>query len=92
MSELNGHNPADMVAGDDPDEELTGDPAIFIRGEFIGGDPNHNRVREVSVTIPTKVGDTWTDYALAIEVAVREIGNLGYWPGNRPPKISIGNI
>ncbi len=88
MSELNGRHLWDTVAGD-PGESAgpVGEPAIFIRGEFTGSEPG--LVREISVTIPITVGDTWADYAVAIETTVREIGSLGYAPGNTSPDITV---
>lgn len=92
-SEPNGHTPmtlVDTVAGDDNGNETgPADPSIYIHGQFIGGDPDQTRVRDVSVTIPVRPGDTFSDYAVAIEAAVGEIGKLGYLPGYQAPHISM---
>ncbi len=91
MNELNGHDfssLADTVAGDDLADVAT-EPSIYIRGEFVGGDPDQTRMRDVSVTIPVRPHDTYADYAVAIETAVREIGHLGYLPGYKAPDVTV---
>jgi hypothetical protein len=102
MSDYNGHVPADMiepvphsepiaVAGETEELEYQPEPLqIYVHGTFIGGDPNGTRLRDVSVTIPVQPGDTFADYAVAIEAAVREIGHLGYLPGYQTQAIVTG--
>jgi hypothetical protein len=94
MGEFNGHNPVELVAGDDEDfPGQTPDPfashVIYIHAQFIGGNTEVPRVRDISVSIPVRAGDTFSDYAVAIEAAVRELGALGYQYGYQPPKISV---
>lgn len=88
-SELNGYTPVALVAGDDEEDTGPADPAIYVHGQFTGGPEHLPRVRDVSVSIPIRPHDTFSDYAVAIEAAVAEIGKLGYLPGYQAPRISM---
>lgn len=79
----------DEVAGDGADEGYPAEASIFCVGRFDGGPPDRAHLHEVSVSIPVRPDDTFADYAIAIEAAVREIGALGYNPGYRSPAIEV---
>ncbi len=74
---------ADRVAGDEPTVELRtpvsegGSKDIYIRAEYVGGNPVLARVREVSVTIPVLgVDDDIDEYARIVTTVFAELRQL----------------
>jgi hypothetical protein len=83
-NDYTGHVPVDSdeyptTAAEAAGEELEYDPApcIYIRGEFVGGDPTLNRVRDVSVSIPVREDDRLSEYGQLIAVTLAELAKLG---------------
>ena len=81
----------DRVAGDAWTEitaqPSTADREIFIRAEFVGGDPTQVRVRDVSITFPVlNVGENLAAYEQIIRSSLTELRCLADLPARPNPE------
>jgi hypothetical protein len=69
--------PIEAVDAEAGDEQFDCAPNVYIRAEYVGGDPTTTRVRDVSVSVPMREDDHISHFGEIIAITLTELAKLG---------------